>query len=91
MRRQVYDLLEKLKYCSPLGSLVRGVRGSLITRRGPTLGVGTIRKLEATSRFSDREPTLGSEVDIEVPEGASHQTKFVALGLCEEQNGAIRI
>lgn len=47
MRRQVYDLLEKLKYCSPLGSLVRGVRGSLITRRGPTLGVGTIRKLEA--------------------------------------------
>jgi hypothetical protein len=47
MRRQVYDLLERLKYCSPLGPLMRGVRGTLRASKEPALGVATLRKLEA--------------------------------------------
>ena len=48
MRGQAYDLLERLKYCSPFGPLMRGVRDALrAATKEPTLGVGTIRKLEA--------------------------------------------
>jgi helicase len=46
IRGQAYDLLERLKYCSPLGPLVRGVRSGRRTSSGPALGVVTIRKLE---------------------------------------------
>jgi helicase len=47
MRGQAYDLLERLKYCSPLGPLMRGVRDVLHASQEPTLGIGTIRTLEA--------------------------------------------
>jgi helicase len=47
MQTQVFDLLERLKYCSPLGPLMRGVRDMLRMNDDPTLGIGTIRKLEA--------------------------------------------
>jgi hypothetical protein len=47
VRGQAYDLLERLKYCSPLGPLMRGVRDVLRASKEPTLGVGTIRKLES--------------------------------------------
>jgi superfamily II DNA/RNA helicase len=46
MRHQAYDLLERLKYCSPLGPLMRGVRDTLRANKETSLGVGTIRKLE---------------------------------------------
>ena len=36
----------ELKYCSPLGPLMRGVRDTLRASKEPTLGVGTMRKLE---------------------------------------------
>ena len=47
MRRLAYELLERLKYCSPLGPLVQNIKSLLSTTSHPTLGVGTIRKLEA--------------------------------------------
>jgi superfamily II DNA/RNA helicase len=47
VRGHAYDVLERLKYCSPLGPLMRGVRETLRASKEPTLGVGTIRKLEA--------------------------------------------
>jgi helicase len=42
MRQQVYDLQEKLKYCSPLGPALRDIRRLM----GGGVGVQTIRKLE---------------------------------------------
>ena len=45
-RRQTFDLLERLNYCSPLGSLLRGVRELRRTREEPTVGIRTIRSLE---------------------------------------------
>lgn len=42
-RHQVYDLQEKLKYCSPLGPALRDIR----RLTGGGVGVQTIRKLEA--------------------------------------------
>ena len=48
LRGQAYDLLERLRYCSPLGPLMRGVRDMLRRSEEPALGVGTIRKLEAS-------------------------------------------
>jgi hypothetical protein len=47
IRLQAYDLLERLKYCSPLGPLMRGVRDTLRANKEASLGVGTIRKLES--------------------------------------------
>src|SRR5207247_220536 len=52
MRRQAYNLLERLKYCSPLGPFVRSIRGSLKGTGKPALGVGTIRRLEAAGVVS---------------------------------------
>jgi helicase len=48
MRSQTYDLIEQLKYTSPLGSMLRGIRASLRGLDGPVVGMGTIRKLEAS-------------------------------------------
>jgi ATP-dependent DNA helicase len=47
MRSQTYDLMEQLKYTSPLGSMLRGIRSSLRGLNGSVVGLGTIRKLEA--------------------------------------------
>jgi helicase len=44
---QAYDLLEQLKYCSPLGPMLRGIRASLRGVEGSHVGTGTIRKLES--------------------------------------------
>lgn len=47
MRRDAYELMERLKYCSALGGLLRGVKAS---RHGPpdmSLGIRTIRQLES--------------------------------------------
>jgi hypothetical protein len=52
MRSQAYDLIERLKYCSPLGPLMRGVRQTMRVNEMPTLGVRTIRMLEAAGFVS---------------------------------------
>lgn len=73
MRRQVYDLLERLKYCSPLGSLIRGVRGSSITSKEPMLGVGTIRKLEAAGVLTLKQV---ANMDVDTLIAAGVQRRF---------------
>ena len=45
-RHHCFDLIERLKYCSPLGPLVRGVRGMLKKSGTPAAGPRTIRRLE---------------------------------------------
>lgn len=44
MRHQIYDLQEQLKYCSPLGPLLRQIRNVKGGKAG--VGIQTIRKLE---------------------------------------------
>ncbi|MFC1837210.1 DEAD/DEAH box helicase [Thermodesulfobacteriota bacterium] len=46
MQFQVYSLIEQIKYCSPLGGLLRGVRSMLKNSKNPNLGIQTIRRLE---------------------------------------------
>jgi helicase len=48
IRSQAYDLLERLKYCSPLGPMLRGIRAG--SRKSDAIkmpGIATIRRLEA--------------------------------------------
>lgn len=47
MRSQAYDLLDRLKYCSPLGPLARGIKATPNKSDRTTVGVRTIRTLEA--------------------------------------------
>lgn len=46
MWHQTFTLQEQLKYCSPLGPLLRSIRRSRGKARGATVGIQTIRKLE---------------------------------------------
>jgi hypothetical protein len=68
VRREAYDLIERLKYCSPLGPMVRGIKSALGSGvDGPTAGVGTIRKLEAagvTSLAQVREMSIDALVQV---------------------------
>jgi helicase len=45
MRAQVFELRERLKYCSPLGPILRDVRQTQFAN-GRTIGVQSIRRLE---------------------------------------------
>ena len=47
MRHQSYELMERIKHCSPLGPLLRGVRATKGTARRPRVGPRTIATLEA--------------------------------------------
>jgi hypothetical protein len=47
--------MEQLKYGSPLGSMLRGIRASLRGLDGSVVGIGTIRKLEASGVTTLRE------------------------------------
>lgn len=55
MRHQLYELREQLTYCSPLGGLLRGVRGLFQGQDGAVAGEGTLRRLEAAGYRSLRE------------------------------------
>jgi hypothetical protein len=46
MRRGIFDLQEQLKYCSPLGPMLRSLRRASKSQKGSTVGVQTIRRLE---------------------------------------------
>jgi len=46
MRNQAYDLLDLLKYCSPLGPFLRSLRRSQPRGVKQSVGAGTIRRLE---------------------------------------------
>jgi hypothetical protein len=72
MRGQAYDLLERLKYCSPLGPLMRGVREMQRASKDPTLGVGTIRKLEAAG-VSTMQQVATMDIDALVAAGVQRR------------------
>ncbi len=72
MHGQAYDLLERLKYCSSLGPLMRGVRDSPRAGNEPTLGVGTIRKLEAAG-VSTLQQVAGMDIEALVATGVQRR------------------
>ena len=47
LRLQSYELMQRIKYCSPLGPLVKGIRASRGIAKNPQVGTGTIATLEA--------------------------------------------
>jgi len=73
IRGQAYDLLERLKYCSPLGPLMRGVRDVLRASKEPTLGLGTIRKLEGAEVTSLQQL---AQMDLDAIVAAGVQKRF---------------
>lgn len=46
MRYQVFDLQEQMKYCSPLGPMLRSLRRIHENKPGSIVGAGSIRRLE---------------------------------------------
>jgi hypothetical protein len=48
LRGQIFDLQEHLKYCSPLGPVLRSLRRTRSSASGVSIGVRTIRQLEAS-------------------------------------------
>jgi helicase len=46
MRSQVYKILELTKYCSPLGSVLYGIRSSVRRKGKPNVGLQTMKRLE---------------------------------------------
>jgi helicase len=68
MRNQVFDLIEDLKYCSPLGSLLRDIR-RFAPKKGRKMGIQSIRKLEDSG--------IGSLKDLV----GMDSVKLISLGL----------
>jgi len=71
-----YDLLEQLKYCSPLGPMLRAIRSSLRGTQGAMIGTGTIRKLESsgiTSMAQIARMDLGALVKAGTPKRFAKQ------------------
>ena len=73
IRLQAYDLIERLKYCSPLGPLMRGVRDTLRASKEASLGVGTIRKLENAGVRTIQQV---AQMDVESMVAAGVQRRF---------------
>jgi helicase len=71
IRGQAYDLLESLKYCSPLGPLLRGVRQVHVSQEN-VVGVATIRKLELAG-FSSMSSVMALSVDQMVARGVQRR------------------
>ena len=55
MRRQLYGLQDQLKYCSPLGSVLKSLKRT--GEKSPAIGIQTIRKLESAGIGSLAELT----------------------------------
>ena len=64
MQFQTYSLIEQIKYCSPLGGLLLGVRQMLRNSKNPKLGFQTIRRLEENGITSMAEASKLSVEDF---------------------------
>lgn len=64
MRRQLYGLQDHLKYCSPLGGLLRSISRTAVQRL-PGIGIQTIRKLERSGVTSLADLAKLSTKDFE--------------------------
>lgn len=55
MRAQTFELQHRLKYCSPLGSLLHSLRRTRIPTARPSVGLSSIKRLEAAgiTNFAD--------------------------------------
>jgi hypothetical protein len=69
LRLQSYELMQRIKYCSPLGPLVKGIRASRGIAKNPQVGAGTIATLEAAGVKTMRDVAA---LDVE---------QLVALGV----------
>jgi hypothetical protein len=69
LRVQSYELVQRIKYCSPLGPLVKGIRASRGIGTKPQVGAGTIVTLEAAGIKTMRQVAA---LDVE---------QLVALGV----------
>lgn len=73
MRGHAHDLLERLKFCSPLGPLVRGIRATgLAAGAARIVGVGTIRQLESAG-IRTMQQLAGMEVEALVAAGVQRR------------------
>lgn len=63
-KRSCYELLERIKHCSPLGGLLRGLQTLYADRDGQTAGIGTIRRLESAGIESMRQVASMSVSDL---------------------------
>ena len=64
IRYQGYELLERVKHCSPLGGLLRGLQTLYAGRDGQIAGIGTIRKLESAGIENMRQVASMSVSDL---------------------------
>lgn len=64
MRRQLYGLQDHLKYCSPLGGLLRSISRTA-GQKSPGIGIQTIRKLEQCGVTSLADLAKLSKQDLE--------------------------
>jgi len=46
-RGRCFEVIEGVKYCSPLGPMILGVKAMRQEDSGPSVGIGTVRRLEA--------------------------------------------
>ncbi len=64
IRYQGYELMERIRHCSPLGGFLRGLQTMYADRDGQTAGIGTIRKLESAGIESMRQVASLSVGDL---------------------------
>ncbi len=64
MRSQAFGLIEELKYCSPLGPMVIGIRRMYRSYKGQVVGEGTLRRLESAGLSSLAEVARMSRDDL---------------------------
>ena len=64
MRAQAFELIEELKYCSPLGPMVVGIRRMYRHHKGAVVGEGTLRRLEGAGLGSLAEVARMSREDL---------------------------
>ena len=80
MRSQTYDLMEQLKYASPLGSMLRGIRASLYGFSDALVGIGTIRTLEESGITTLKQVSQMKLDDLEKPKSRpGSQNKLLAI------------
>jgi superfamily II DNA/RNA helicase len=78
MRRSALDLIETIKFCSPLGPLALGVRHMMRNSAAASVGAGTLRTLEAegfTSMADVARATLDQLVRAGVRRDLARQIK----------------
>jgi len=64
LRQQLYELQDHLKYCSPLGPVLRGLRRVINPGQGNLAGVQTIRRLEESGIQTLADLAKSTEEDL---------------------------